>query len=234
MPIPLALPILSAAVSAIPSIFQGSVASKQMREGQELLRGLERPEKSVPTATQQALTLAAAEYADPTMPGENLMRNRVAASSANAISAAQEGGNPLAVIGKIQANQNKANQNIGIASAERQRLDSASYQNMLNVFGKYQDENWHYNKLAPYQEKYNEGREMIGAGQQNMFGALDRLASIGGTFMNTIGGNGIKVTPTSAPGPGAVPSMFASGIQAANNDMSPQILAMAQMLGRTI
>lgn len=229
--------LIAGGISAIPSIYQMVIGNRQAKEGRNILRNLERPEKDVPDAVKTALTLAGQEYADQYMPGEGIMRNRVSASSASAVRAGQEGGNPLAVIGQIQANENKAMQNIGIASAERQRQDLGNYQNMLGVFGKYQDENWMFNKFAPYREKYNEAREMIGAGQQNTFSALDRLAAVGSTFMSTIGGNGVRVnpqaTPQSAPPqPSYVASLFNQGINAANSDLSPQIQAMASLLGK--
>ena len=34
------------------------------------------------------------------------------------------------------------------------------------------------NEFAPYMDKYNEGRERIGAGQENVFGALDQMSTV--------------------------------------------------------
>jgi len=192
MPLPLLIPAISAGISAIPSIFQAGVAARQMREGRETLRNLKRPEYETPSGFMSAMALSRQAAADPYMPGEAEMRNRAAQAGSNAFANAREAGNPLAVVGQIQANQARAMQNIGIASAEQQIREERNLQDMFGVYAKYQDQEWQMNKFAPYSMQYNEAREQVGAGQQNLFSALDRLSAVGSTFLSSyVGGNGI-------------------------------------------
>lgn len=78
------------------------------------------------------------------------------------------------------------------------------------------------NKFAPYSMQYNEAREQVGAGQQNLFSALDRLASVGSTFLSSyVGGNGI----TAGAGQAAAAAQGGAGtgnpvIQSAANVMT--------------
>lgn len=189
---PLLIPAISAAASVIPSLFQAGVAARQMREGRETLRNLKRPEYETPSGFMSAMALSRQAAADPYMPGEAEMRNRAAQAGSNAFANAREVGNPLAVVGQIQANQARAMQNIGIASAEQQIREERNLQDMFGVYAKYQDQEWQMNKFAPYSMQYNEAREQVGASQQNLFSALDRLSAVGSTFLSSyVGGNGI-------------------------------------------
>lgn len=235
MPIPALVPILSAALGAIPSIYQGVVGARQLREGRRGLANLERPEYNIPTGIEQSLALAQQQAADPYMPGENIMRNRAAMATANAFRNASQAGNPMAVVGQLQANENRAMQNIGIASAEQQNADMRRLQDMYGIYAKYQDQQWQMNEFAPYAQKYNEFREQVGAGQQNIFGALDRVSAVGATFLNAYAGTGITPQPQSTGAAQAVEAqnqnslisnIFAQGIQGAAMQAAPLISRM--------
>jgi len=226
---PLLIPAITAAVSAIPSIFQAGVAARQMREGRRTLASLERPEYETPSGVMSAMAIARQQAADPYMPGEAEMRNRAAQAGANAFANAREVGNPLAVVGQIQAGQGRAMQNIGIASAEQQVRDERNLQDMYGVYAKYQDQEYQMNKFAPYAQKYNEGREQVGAGQQNLFSALDRISAVGGTFMSAYGGQGVTAGANPATAAATAmgqdsraANMMSSGVQAIQSQIPPQ------------
>lgn len=173
-----------AALAAIPSIMQGVQGITQMINGKKKLAGLERPTYEIPTAVRQQLALSRQAFADPMMPGEGRANSQIGASYSQGIRAARGTGNSMAGIAMMQANANDAYGNLATTSAQFQEQDRANLMSNLGTYGAYQDQQWQQNKFSPYMDKYNEGREQIGAGQQNTFGALNGLASVGMQYLS--------------------------------------------------
>lgn len=175
------------AIAAIPSIFQGIQGITQMVKGKRDLNDLVRPEYEIPTAARQSLALARSAYADPRMPGESRAYDRIGGAYSNYLRASRDagGGSGLAGLAMAQANTNAAYGDLATQSANNQRQDQQNLMSNLSNYANYQDQQFQLNKFAPYAQKYNEAREMIGAGQQNTFGALNGLSSIG---MQMLGG----------------------------------------------
>lgn len=172
MPVP-------ALLAAIPSIFQGITGLSQLFGGQKQLNNLQRPEYKMPEEINAMLTLAQAQYQDP-YSTENLNAQRqIGMGAANAVMAGRDSGNLAGILPAIVGQQNQGyNQAAQMMEATKER-QMANLSNMLGIRAKYKDQEWQMNKFAPYQDQYNEARERIGAGQQNIFGALGGLSSIG-------------------------------------------------------
>lgn len=168
-----------AVLGALPSVFQSIQGISQMVNGRRQLNGLQRPTYEIPTAVRQQLALAQAAYADPKMPGENQAYNRVGAAYSNLLRAGRDGGNPGAMLAMAQANANRGYNDLATQSAQYQRQDQQNLMSNLGNYAQYQDQAWQQNKFAPYVDQYNEGRERIGAGRQNLFGGLNGMASVG-------------------------------------------------------
>lgn len=166
-------------LAALPAVMQGVQGIGQMIAGRNKIKDLERPEYEIPAEVKQALAISRANYADPTMPGQQTMYDRNALASANAARASIEGGGGLSSLAGMAAAESQGAQNIGIAGANFQNQQELQYQGQLQNMADYKDQQFQINELAPYTEKYNEGREQIGAGQQNLFGALGSIAKVG-------------------------------------------------------
>ena len=69
---------------------------------------------------------------------------------------------------------------------------------MLGLKAKYRDTAWQLNEFAPYMDKYNEAREQIGAGQQNVFSALDSLSALGVQAASLANARNSQVSPSQA------------------------------------
>jgi hypothetical protein len=173
------MPLPALALAAAAPIMQGITGIIQSIGGRNQLKNLERPQYEIPNEQKQALAIARQQYADPYMAGENRMLDQNAMAAQNALTATAQGGAPLSAIAAVQARQSQGAANIGVASAQAQERDAAGYQAALGQMAQYRDQEWQMNKYAPYMQKYNEGRERIGAGQQNMFSALNALGNIG-------------------------------------------------------
>lgn len=157
---------------------KGIVGLGQLFGGKNDLRNLERPEYKIPDEIMQAVGMSRAFAADPRFAGQSNLERQTNLNTSNALNAATSRGNGAYQVGSIQAGANQAAQNIGAEQARQDRADRGDYANALNILAKYRDTEFQMNKFAPYQDKYNEGRERIGAGQTNLYGGLDDLATI--------------------------------------------------------
>lgn len=169
--------IISGVVSAIPALYKLFSGMSQKAEGKQGLANLQRPIYKTPETVDRSLSLSQMAYADPYMSGEVVMRNRADQNAANAYQAASETSNPFAALAAIQAQANAAQQNIGMASAQQQRQDMSAYQRMLLTKANYLDQEWQMNEFAPFAEKSQEYRDMIGAGNKNTYGGLTDISS---------------------------------------------------------
>ena len=176
------LPFILAAAQAIPAIFKGLQGTKQMAEGELGLAGLKRPKYEMPEEVARALTMRQTAFADPYMPGQGVMTDRAEQQAANAYAQSVEAGNPFAAISSIQANSNQALQNIGVSSAQYQAQDANNLVQMLQTVAGYRDQEFQMNEFAPYAQKSQEYRDMIGAGNKNMYGAMDQIAGAIGSM----------------------------------------------------
>jgi hypothetical protein len=169
----LGLSAIAGLLSAAPAIYQAISGTKQVAQGKLGLNNLgPRPEYQIPNEINQMTAMARANVADPYMAGENRMLDQANQSAANAFAQSKEAGNPLAMLGSINANTNQSLNQIGIQSAQQQNMDVQALTQQLQNLANYKDQQWQMNTFAPYQDKYSEYRDMIGAGNKNIFDAL--------------------------------------------------------------
>ncbi len=134
----------------------------------KVLFGKKRPEYEIPIEARSALALSKARAADPNMPGQQQLEDQISLTTANTLAAGRESGNIQEVLPAIQSSENKAIRELAIASAEDQRRDEASYQDALLGMSDQKDKEFQMNEFAPYAQNYQEGRQMVGAGIENL------------------------------------------------------------------
>ena len=168
--------IASAVVSMIPAIMQMTKGEEQKAEGKAGLSSLQRPE--------YYNTMARMAYGDKMMPGETTMLDRNDLAAQNAYNRAKDSGNPMASLAAIQAMNQRGALNIGVQSAQNREAD------MLRMMQSLQTE-FQMNKFAPYAEKSQEYRDMVGAGEKNQFSGVSNMAGIASSVLSNMnfGGN---------------------------------------------
>ena len=189
----MAFPLM--ALAAVPAIFQGITGLIQNRRGREGLANLERPEYKIPDDINAMLTMAAQRYSDPYTTGEvNAMRN-IGLSGANALQAGRDSGNIGGIVPAVAAQQSAAYNRLAEQVDANKERQQAALTDMLGVRAKYKDQEWQMNQFAPYSDKYQEFRQMVGGGEQNIFGALNNLSGIGMML-----GQSRSIAPSAAAG----------------------------------
>ena len=223
-----------ALLAAIPSLFQAGVGLNQMIQGRNTLNNLVRPTYEIPGEAQSALTLSKQAYADPYSTGELRAQQNIGLASANAYANARDGGQVSNLAPAIQGEQSKGYNQLQVqVEADRERR-MANLQSNLDIMAKYQDQKWQMNEFSPYQDKYNEGREQIGAGQQNFFGGINGLSSVG---QMAFSGSGQDTPP---PSPAAAASATSAAVnqggstQAIFDYIAKQFAANAQKYGQYV
>lgn len=180
-------------LAALPSLFQTITGSIQAIEGQQTLNSLQRPEYEIPSEVRTSLTLAQQEYG---AVGRDEMNARIQnqLGAANSASVAVASGNGYAAAPAIEAQRQTGSREISALAEQKRRADlqrlMASQENMAN----YKDQEFQVNKFAPYAQRYNEGREQIGGGLENINTGLSGVSSLAQIYMSGVGERGLSPT----------------------------------------
>ncbi len=142
-----------------------------------------RPQKEIPPALLQSLALAQMQAKDPLGPGYDQAYANQRLQSANQLAAAQASGNPVAIQSIIGA-QNAGLRQLDAMSAQYKTSAEQNLQQKLENIAMAEDQQWQINEFARVADRKQEGRDMIGAGAQNLFNLFAILNS-GGVYPGT-------------------------------------------------
>lgn len=164
--------IAAALIPAGIAAAQFGLGLYQARQGKKDLAGLVRPEYEIPGAVNQDVAMNR-QAADGSMPGSSQLQDQIDMNAANALNAASRNGNAGSSVVAAQANADQSNRQLFVDKARYADLQRSVLSSSLQRLSGFQDQKWQMNKFAPYAEKAQEARDRIGAGQANMFKALD-------------------------------------------------------------
>ena len=181
----MALPLL-----AIPAIIGGAQALAGTIGG--LLN--KRPNYEIPAAANQSYALAQLQAAS-SLPGYAQAKSNIGATTGNIINAAKESGNPNTILSAIQANENKAYNDLDAQNANYQAQMQQNLQNAANQYANYQDQQFQINKYQPYVDRKSQFSDLLGAGIKNIVGGIDSMATM--DMMKTMNRNGTITSPLS-------------------------------------
>ena len=183
--------LLGGLISAIPSTYKLVQGLNQQQQATQGLAGLERPEYEIPEEQLRSLSLAQMRYGDSFMPGQGVYTDRIEQQAANAFSQSSEAGNPFAAITNIQAQSSSQLQDMQIRAMQMQMQNEQVYRQALSQMSGFKEKEFQFNEFAPYQDKYREYRDMLGAGKKNTYGALDSMAGMATGLLGTMGGSAL-------------------------------------------
>ena len=134
--------------------------------------GSGRPDYEIPDSARQALSMARIQAADPNIPGEQKAIERAGVSAANSARVAQESGNALEALPSIQGQYDVTTQGILARSEADHKNDQQRLAQQLAQMAHYDDMRYQMNEYAPYAEKQQETRDLVGALSTNLSSAL--------------------------------------------------------------
>ena len=186
-------------IGGITGLFQKRKAKKLLREAGE------QPTYNIPQEilnNQKRAELAANEGL-PSQQYSNAMKN-IQRSQTNALTGALDRRSALMALPKIQQQANDAYANLDVADA------NARMQNQKTLYGigaqtaQYRDKAFQINQMQPWERKYNYAQQLLGAGNQNFTGGLEKL--IGGAGQTLFaGGSKQRTRSGNTATPGYVP-----------------------------
>jgi len=158
------------------ALAQGAVGLGQVIGG--AFSSAKRPEYKMPEAVRQSLALAKMNVANPYSPGYSQAKAESDLTAANQLNAAQQQGNPMEAIQTIAGAQQKANRDLQMYNEQDQKSDVSNLQGELAKVAQAQDLMFQMNEFAPYQDKSQQSKNLIGGGLENLFGAGSQFTSM--------------------------------------------------------
>lgn len=173
---------LSLASSIIPSIAQGIMGGKQSREAKRLRDSTVRPTYETPMSAKKSLALSQ-QMGTQGLVGRSIMEDRLRGSTAGAVRSAKEiattPSSKLAAITSVYGKEMEGMEDIGIADAQARLNASNQLMNAYGAMAGYEDKEFSYNKVAPYEEAMAAASALTGASMQNKQGALEGISRAG-------------------------------------------------------
>jgi hypothetical protein len=91
---------------------------------------------------------------------------------------------------QIQRGSNNAFGNLNAQDATMRQQNQRTLYGINSEVGKYRDKEFDINRMQPYQRDYSYAMGLLGAGNQNMIGGLDKMFAGGGQLLAGGGGGG--------------------------------------------
>ncbi len=191
-----------ALIAALPSLLQGGMGIYQMIQGQQMAND-PRPQYKTPGQVLGNQVLASQEYSTNSRVASE-MQNRGDAAAANQANTALNSGMGAGAAPAILAQMND-NARQSVIDGEQKRLaDLARLMQANQGVAQGKDMEFQMNQFAPYAQRYNEGREMFGAGSVNAMNGVSGLSSLAQIYMAG------KETPSAAASAGITSSTVTS------------------------
>ena len=179
---------LFAAANAASGLISGVTGLIQQHKGRKLLNSLQFPNESMPSeyvenqnlARQQAATgLPSEQYA-------NAMK-AIQRQQLTALKSANDRRGGLGILPGLTQSTNDATLNLNAQDAQMRLANQRNLMNVNSQVAGVKRSLFDVNQRAKYNQDYSYGMGLLGAGNQNFTGGLDKLATGG---LSLFGGNG--------------------------------------------
>ena len=198
-------------IAAIPATVKAGFGVYQFIKGQQALKGAKRPTYQIPQELLQNLSVSERLAAEglPEAQKQEFMQN-VDRASQMALRGLSDRRAGVGAIANVQSQQNLASQRLlGLDAAQRLQNQQLAMQARSRVAAA-RDQAFQLNQLQPFLDRRAEGQALVGAGIQNITGALDTGAGMAQSQANYNqllglfgGGQGMGQFPTAPVGGGA-------------------------------
>lgn len=172
-------------ISGVTGYFQKRKAKKLLQAaGEQPIYNI--PQEILKNQKQAELN---AQEGMPSQQYNNAMKN-IQRAQTNALSSSLDRRSALMALPRLQQQATDAYGNLDAQDAQMRRQNQQTLYNVGNTTAQYRDKAWNTNELQPWQRKYNYGMQLLGAGNQNFTGGLEKL--VGGAAQ-TVFPNGINL-----------------------------------------
>ena len=179
----------------VPNMASGLVSGiagyLQRRKAKKLLKGLHQPQYTMPNEVlkNQKMAELAANEGMPSQQYNNAMKN-FQRNQAGVLAGSMDRRSALMALPQIQRQTNDAMGNLDAQDATMRQQNQRTLYGINSEVGKYRDKEFDINRMQPYQRDYSYAMGLLGAGNQNLIGGIDKLLSGGGQLWAGGGGGG--------------------------------------------
>lgn len=193
-----------ALANTVSGVFSGIVGLGQRKKAKRLLANLQRPEYMIPNEVLQNQKMAqqAANEGLPSQQYNQAMQN-IQRQQNRALTAATDRRGGLMALPGLQQQSNDALLGLDVKDAQARMANQQRLYGINSQVGQYRDKAFEINKMQPYQRDYGYAQSLLGMGNQNLYGGIERLIAGGGQFadaamkMGDNSGSGNKKKKTS-------------------------------------
>lgn len=175
-------------------IFSGIVGLGQKRKAKRLLANLHRPEYNIPNEVlqnQKRAEMAASEGL-PSQQYNQAMQNIQRQQNRGLTAAGSRRGALMALPG-IQQQSNDALLGLDVKDAQARMANQQQLYGINSQVAGYKDKQWGINKMQPYERDYNYAQSLMGMGNQNLYGGIDKLLGGAGQMIDSGGKTGQQI-----------------------------------------
>lgn len=166
--------LIGGVVGAGTALIEGE---SQKSKAKKLLAA-QRPTQNVPQAVleNQEIAKQKATQGLPAAQYDLAMKN-IQRQSNEAVANAQSRRAGIGLIPAIQQQQNDAQASLDAQNAAARNANIKTLMGVNNTVGGYQQQNFDWNQKQKYLQNYNYGMQLLGAGNQNIVGGIDRATA---------------------------------------------------------
>jgi hypothetical protein len=183
-------PLIGAAVGAASGLLQtGMGIADRIKAGKERRRAqafFEENKYAIPESARAALGVAERQAAGVRLPAEDLRRAQMAEATAAGVGAAQQaatsGADVLGALSGLYGQQQRAEQGMAIAGAERFDRNQAMLRQELGRMADLEREKWQYNVLYPYQQMLGTAEALGTRGAMGIGAGLGAVGEAAGGY----------------------------------------------------
>lgn len=174
-----------AVANTASGIFSGIIGLRQRRKAKKLLANLQRPEYMIPNEVLQNQKMAQQD-ANEGLPSEQYakMQQDIQRQQNRALVAAGSRRGALMALPGLQQQANDQLTNLNIRDVQARRENKQRLYGINAQLGQYRDKAFEINKMQPYQRDYNYAQSLLGMGNQNLYGGIDKLIGGSGQFID--------------------------------------------------
>lgn len=188
----LAAGLISGGIQAGLGVYQAIQGGRSRRQARRLRRQAEsfyeKNRFEIPESATRALESAEQQAAMIRLPGQDIMEERIGATTASGIGASREAAQTstdlMANIANLFEAQTQAEQNLGMQAAQRYDINQATLRGELGRMSALEQEKWRQNVLTPYRQKLAAAGQLMGAGTQELAGGIGGIAQAGAGVAN--------------------------------------------------
>lgn len=176
----------------------------QRRKAKKALANLHRPDYEIPNEVMQNQKMAQ-QAANEGLPSEQYTQamQNIQRQQSRALTAAGGRRGALMSLPGIQQQANDQLLNLDVKNAQAKMNNRQQLYGINSQVAGYRDKAFNLNKLQPYQEDKNYYQSLLGAGNQNLVGGIDKAASGAGLLIggagNLFGGKKKKTESDGSP-----------------------------------